>query len=68
MIPAGEIEIVPGGSIALVPGGLHAMLMKLRRPMAKGESFKLILMFSDGGEVTVEVPILGVCSARGPTD
>ncbi len=65
MTPAGEIEIVPGGSVALAPGGLHAMLVRLQRPMAKGESFTLTLMFSDGGEVTVEVPILAI-AARGP--
>jgi hypothetical protein len=33
--------------------------------MAKGESFYLILDFSDGGEISVEVPILGI-TARGP--
>jgi len=65
MAPAGDIAIAPGKSIMLQPGGLHAMLMKLRRPMTEGESFPLTLLFSDGGEVNVEVPILGV-AARGP--
>jgi len=65
MAPAGEITIAPGGSVALVPGGLHAMLMKLQEPMTEGESFPLTVMFSDGGELTVEVPILGI-AARGP--
>jgi copper(I)-binding protein len=41
------------------------MLMRLQRPMAKGESFSLTLDFSDGGEIVVEVPILGI-AARGP--
>lgn len=65
MAPAGDITVAPGESVALQPGGLHAMLMKLQRPMTEGESFPLTLLFSDGGEVTVEVPILGV-AARGP--
>ena len=65
MAPAGEIEIAPGESVSLEPGGLHAMLMRLQRPMAKGESFSLTLDFSDGGEIVVEVPILGI-AARGP--
>ena len=65
MAPAGEIVIAPGESVSLEPGGLHAMLMRLQRPMAKGESFYLILDFSDGGEISVEVPILGI-TARGP--
>lgn len=65
MSPAGEITIAPGESVALEPGGLHAMLMKLQEPMIEGETFPLTLTFSDGGEVTVEVPILGI-AARGP--
>ena len=65
MAPTGDIVIAPGTSIALEPGGLHAMLMMLQEPLRKGESFPLALVFSDGGEVTVEVPVLGV-GARGP--
>lgn len=65
MAPAGAITIAPGESVALEPGGLHAMLMRLQAPMVEGETFALTLTFSDGGEVTVEVPILGM-TARGP--
>lgn len=65
MAPAGDITIAAGESVALEPGGLHAMLMKLQNPMIEGETFPLTLTFSDGGEVTVEVPILGI-AARGP--
>ena len=65
MAPAAEITIEPGQSVALEPGGLHAMLMKLQEPMTEGETFPLTLTFSDGGKVTVEVPILGI-AARGP--
>ena len=65
MVPAGEITIGPGESVALEPGGLHAMLMMLQVPMIEGESFPLTLVFSDGVQMTVEVPILGL-GARGP--
>ena len=65
MAPAGEINIAPGEAAELAPGGLHAMLMRLQEPMGEGESFRLTLNFSDGGDVTVEVPILGI-AARGP--
>ena len=41
------------------------MLMRLQRPMIEGERYKLTLVFSDGGAVVVEVPILGL-AARGP--
>ena len=67
MRPAGEIAIAPGESVALEPGGLHAMLMRLQEPMTEGDTFPLTLLFDDGGEVTVEVPILGI-AARGPED
>jgi copper(I)-binding protein len=65
MTPAGEIKIAPGEVAALEPGGLHAMLMRLSRPMVEGETFALTLVFGDGDEITVDVPILGI-AARGP--
>ena len=65
MAPVGEIEIAPGETVTLEPGGLHAMLMGLQRKMKEGESFFMTLVFSDGGEVAVEIPILGI-AARGP--
>ena len=65
MAPAGDITMAPGETVALKPGGLHAMLMQLQDPMDKGTTFPLSLTFSDGGKITVEVPILGV-GARGP--
>ena len=65
MAPAGEITISPGESVALEPGGLHTMLMRLQTAMIEGETFPLTLAFADGGEVTVDVPILGI-AARGP--
>lgn len=67
MAPAGEITIAPGASVELKPGGLHAMLMMLSRPMVKGETFALTLVFADGTEIVVEVPILSL-RARGPGD
>lgn len=65
MAPAGEITIAPGASVELKPGGLHAMLMMLTRPMVKGETFSLTLVFADGTEMVVDVPILSI-RARGP--
>ena len=67
MAPAGDITIPPGESVALETGGLHVMLMQLQSPLTEGESFPLTLTFSDGGEASVEVPILGF-AARGPED
>lgn len=67
MTPMGDIEIAPNEALALEPGGLHVMLMRLSRPMAEGETFALTLVFADGDEATVEVPILGI-AARGPAN
>nr|WP_233489831.1 copper chaperone PCu(A)C [Jannaschia rubra] len=65
MAPAGAIVIAPGETVAIAPGVMHVMLMQLQRPMREGESFPLTLNFSDGGEVPVPVPVLGI-AARGP--
>lgn len=67
MTPMGDIEIAPDEAVALEPGGLHVMLMRLSRPMIEGETFALTLVFADGDEATVEVPILGI-AARVPTN
>ena len=67
MTPMGDIEIAPDETVALEPGELHVMLMRLSRPMIEGETFALTLVFVDGDEATVEVPILGI-AARGPTN
>lgn len=65
MSPAGDLTIGAGETVALEPGGLHVMLMMLRQKMIEGETFPLTLSFSDGKEVTIEVPILAI-GARGP--
>lgn len=62
---SGEILIAPGNSVTLKPGGLHVMLMNLQKPMKQGDAFSLTLNFRDGGQVTVDVPILSI-GARGP--
>jgi periplasmic copper chaperone A len=62
MTPAGKIEIAPGTEVALEPGGLHAMLMMLQRPLEKGTTYPLTLLFDDGGKITVDVPVLGVAT------
>lgn len=65
MAPAGEIEILAGESLTLAPGGLHIMLMRLNQPLVEGESYALTLVFKNGHNVDISVPILGV-AARGP--
>ena len=65
MVPAGDIEIPAGGTLALEPGSYHIMLMKLQSPLVEGETFLMTLLFSDGLEMEVVVPVLRI-GARGP--
>jgi periplasmic copper chaperone A len=59
------LELPPGQAVTLAPGGMHLMLMGLREKLVEGESFPLKLRFEAAGEISVEVPILGV-AASGP--
>ena len=57
---------IPGGkSAALKPGGHHVMLIGLRAPLKKGETFPLTLTFDKAGTITVTVAV-GSIAARGP--
>lgn len=65
MAPAGDIEILPGEELILASGGLHGMLMGLTEPLVQGESYALTLVFENGKNVEITVPILSP-TARGP--
>ncbi len=65
MSPQKSVNIPAGESISLEPGGLHAMMMNLRAPLNEGSEFPLTLMFKNGEEITISVPVLGI-GARGP--
>jgi len=51
------IEIAPASTVALEPGGLHVMLIKLKQPLVKGQSFPLTLVFERAGSVTIQVDV-----------
>ncbi|MDJ0945443.1 MAG: copper chaperone PCu(A)C [Kiloniellales bacterium] len=57
MRPVQAIEVAPGEPAVLKPGGLHVMLMGLKAPLVKGESFPLTLVFEKAGRIEIEVPI-----------
>jgi copper(I)-binding protein len=57
---------VPGGkSVTLAPGGYHIMLMDLKDPLNKGETFRMTLVFEKAGEIEVEASIEPI-AATGP--
>lgn len=58
------IEISPDEPAALEPGGLHIMLIGLKQALEEGTDLPLTLVFENAGDVTLEVPILGMKDAR----
>lgn len=65
MTAMGMLEIPAGTTVMMAPGGLHVMLMDLTQALDKGATFPLTLTFQTAGEVTIEVPVLGI-GAKGP--
>lgn len=59
------LDLPPGQTVTFAPGGMHLMLMGLAARLDEGTHFPLTLTFETAGEVTVEVPVLGV-AAVGP--
>lgn len=58
MVPVeGGIKVPAHGSAALKPLGLHVMLIGLREPLKKGETFPMTLVFENQGEVPIDVKI-----------
>jgi copper(I)-binding protein len=65
MVHLETLDLPPGKPVALAPGGMHLMLMDLAEKLEEGGTFPLTLRFEEAGEMTVEIPILGV-AAVGP--
>lgn len=61
------LELVSGNPTTLAPGGIHLMLTGLSGPLLQGGRIPLTLRYEIAGEVTIEVPVLGL-GATGPED
>lgn len=59
------LDLPRGEPVTLAPGGMHLMLMALNEKLEEGSTFPLTLTFEDAGEISVEVPVLGI-AATGP--
>jgi copper(I)-binding protein len=57
MKPVAEIALPAGKAVELKPGGYHVMLMKLAKPLTKGQTFDLELTFEKAGKQTVKVEV-----------
>lgn len=49
--------VAAGGEHALARGGDHVMFMGLNRPMEQGSTIHLTLVFEDGSEYALDVPV-----------
>ena len=59
------IEVAPGEPTVLEPGGLHVMLIGLKGPLDEGSDLSLTLTFENAGEVSLDVPVLGISGKKG---
>lgn len=65
MIHLDTLDLKAGETVRFAPGGMHLMLMDLAGKLDEGAQFPLTLTFERAGEITVNVPVLGV-AATGP--
>ena len=61
------VDIGPGATFTFKPGDAHMMMVGLKQPLTKGQTFPLTLEFEKAGKVEVQVPIAKV-GARGEHD
>jgi periplasmic copper chaperone A len=59
------VEVPAGGTVTFKPGGLHIMFIGLHKPLKKGTSFPVTLMFEKAGKQTVDVTVQGVGAMGG---
>jgi copper(I)-binding protein len=57
MLPEG-LEVPAKGEVLLKPGGYHIMLIGMKRDLAVGDRFALILQFEKSGSIAVEPEVL----------
>jgi copper(I)-binding protein len=57
MRPVEAFDLPAKGRLELKPGGNHLMLEALKRPLKLGEKVTLVLRFSDGSRLKLELPV-----------
>ncbi len=61
------VPVPAHGMVTFSPGGYHIMLVGLKRPLAAGQSFPLMLRFAHAAPITVDVTVRGMGHGT-PTD
>jgi periplasmic copper chaperone A len=62
-----HLTLAPDHPVTLAPGGYHIMLMGLKAPLKRGETFPLTLTFAHAPPMTVTVPVEAI-GASGVSD
>lgn len=62
----GGLTIGPGETVRLAPGGFHLMFMRLKAPLAEGETRKVRLTFERAGSVEIEMAVGGLAAREAP--
>jgi copper(I)-binding protein len=57
MRPVAQVEVPAGGKVEMKPGGYHLMLFDLKRPLAAGQSIRLVLTFRGAGKVPITATV-----------
>jgi hypothetical protein len=65
MVHLDALDLPAGETVTLSPGNMHLMMMQLTQKLEDGARFPLTLTFQTAGEITVEMPVLGI-AATGP--
>ena len=52
-----HIDIQAGKQVTLQPGGLHIMLMGLKQPLKRNQTFELTLQYQSGHQQTITVTV-----------
>lgn len=60
MRPVPEFEIAAGGTRVLSPGSYHLMIIGLNRVLVDGDKADLVLIFADGKEQALTLPVQSV--------
>ena len=60
-----QLVLAPGQATVLKPGGTHIMLIGLKRPLNRGESFPVTIVFEKAPPATVSVTVQAA-GAGGP--
>jgi hypothetical protein len=57
MVKIDKLALPAKQTVTLKPRGLHIMLMKLYKPLNKGDKINLVFVFEKQGRMNVEIPV-----------